>query len=978
MSTFTQHPPAFLAVLLAFLVGAIPKTLCAQGCPAPAPVSPPWLSYPAQPYRHVTATPQGAFAANVYLMDLEGGLGRPFVFVEGIDFGLNNVESPLQLGDFGWAAFNGCDPDGYPMMGDMPVLLDSIVQRGFHPVLVDFENGAGDIFSNAALFADILTHLRDHRNDPRPMVVSGASMGGQIARLALGSLEAQGSAHCAQLYLSLDSPHQGANIPLGLQQLIQVLTQGNVELSSLGDALLAPAARQLLLKQVYPMVTRLSYQEALDSLGWPQRSRNVGIANGGTAPLGEADTPLLDYEYAIITSDVIGDIGGLLDFEVHAFPGAAAHPMAGPFAPVTSWVEMPDGAGWPWPLDLNVGYGAPSATLWSPSIDLMPGGTRPSMQQFAAAMNTAIEALDVPWPIDIPAVAPWNYQPLHSFIPTPSALGISPPWDVSTMENLAALSPFDAVFVPDDNEPHSEVNPANLSFVLDQLDVTSCPLEPGDIAVETVLNDSGDWGLPGLSVYDRLCLQSADPVFGALAAPVGSTGEFHLFPCSGAIQVMDGGTLELGGGPAGSLSSCEMVIHPGASLTIEGQLVLHPGSKLTVLSGGTLDLSGGMVEQLEGSIIAAEIGSQIAASGSVFWAQHPHSTLFPESEIHLASGTQWSHHLGADARIRTQHQTHFHLAHESSMTLSALTDETHWILGSGAQVNISGEGSWHQEQSGLRLMGQASWRSALSEGIRFDGTQWIGAQQDSVLIEGPLSLFGHVSQSTHLAHQHGEYRIETASFVEGSSRLAHNKIRWTGAGYVDHPVVHAALGDEPAHLIEDGIFQGTHVGFEAIGPGRIRLEDTRFEGNETGLQCRNARVETACCSFLYNDIGLEAERSLLAMEPENGGGWNRFSGNGSHMRFFQAEPPLMAGGANHFEDHYFSWASGSLDLPCFGEGVDWLINGQSWNWPTSWPQIQEGLWAWDPNGDLICPVTAIDLHPISPRECGDTGKKRTD
>ena len=64
---------------------------------------------------------------------------------------------------------------------------------------------------------------------------------------------------------------------------------------------------------------------------------------------------------------------------------------------------------------------------------------------------------------------------------------------------------------------------------------------------------------------------------------------------------------------------------------------------------------------------------------------------------------------------------HFHLAHESSMTLSALTDETHWILGSGAQVNISGEGSWHQEQSGLRLMGQASWRSALSEGIRFDG-----------------------------------------------------------------------------------------------------------------------------------------------------------------------------------------------------------------------------------------------------------------
>ena len=187
------------------------------------------------------------------------------------------------------------------------------------------------------------------------------------------------------------------------------------------------------------------------------------------------------------------------------------------------------------------------------------------------------------------------------------------------------------------------------------------------------------------------------------------------------------------------------------------------------------------------------------------------------------------------------------------------------------------------------------------------------------------------------------------------------------------------LGMSPAHLIEDGIFQGTHVGFEAIGPGRIRLEDTRFEGNETGLQCRNARVETACCSFLYNDIGLRKQSGPCSPWSQ------KMVVDGTALAAMEAtcvffRPNLHSWRAVPitFEDHYFSWASGSLDLPCFGEGVDWLINGQSWNWPTSWPQIQEGLWAWDPNGDVICPVTAIDLHPISPRECGDTGKKRTD
>ena len=51
------------------------------------------------------------------------------------------------------------------------------------------------------------------------IVVIGPSMGGQIARYAL-SLQhgSNGLAHNTRLYLSLDSPHNGVNIPIGLQR----------------------------------------------------------------------------------------------------------------------------------------------------------------------------------------------------------------------------------------------------------------------------------------------------------------------------------------------------------------------------------------------------------------------------------------------------------------------------------------------------------------------------------------------------------------------------------------------------------------------------------------------------------------------------------------------------------------------------------------------------------------------------------------
>lgn len=970
-------PTLLLSRSAILFLTCLPLLLWGQNCPQDPPTTPPWLNYPSLPFRHVAPTALGTRAANVYLMDLPGGLGRPFVFVEGIDFGLSGTENDLQLGDFGWQAFNGCALDRYPMMAHMPILIDSLLQRGFHPVLVDFEDGDGDIFANATLLVDILRHLREHAGDPRPMVISGASMGGQIARIALRMMERAGEPHCTQLFVSLDSPHCGANVPIGLQQIIDNLPASAEAVGALSGALHSAAARQLLLKQLVPMAMRLQYQDSLDAIGWPQFARNAGIANGALTPVGNSNQPLLDYEYAIISSEVIGDIGGLLDLEVHADPGLASHPLSGAAGAVTSVLEMPSGGGWPWPLDLSVGHDPIGPSNWGGSLDLLPGGTRPSLEQFAAAFNEAIADMDLPWPLEIPEISTSQFQPLHSFIPTASALGIAPPWSGLTLPAILDSTPFDAVHLGAGNEPHSEVNPGNLAFLLEQLEATESPLAPGILSDTIALSASGHWSLPYLDITGHLGLQSPDPVFGTLAAETGSHGNFMLSPCADSLIVRPNGVLELGGtGPGGVNSTAQLTIPSGTVLHVEGQLIVHPGSKLSMAHGAQLSLNGAILDQRHHALIDAAAGSSMQFTGVNHWSQAGNSELEMNAEVTLADAAQWTQHLSPAARIHT-HQAHFNLGHSSTALVESLAPETHWVIGAGGSISMTGHGTWKHVASGVRFLGGATWTAHLGGSLKFEGSEWRGSGQDSLKITGDLLLAEHRSDDLNVQQSGGIFQVNVADFDGGSTTMANNKVRWTDAVFTDHPVEHTALGDEPAHLIEACGFSHTQSGLSVSGSGRIRIEDSFFSNCIQGLRASDhARVELSCCTFSDNDIAAAALRALLVMEPHSGGGWNVFHHNDVHLKFGQAPLPAIAGGFNHFGTPFSSWGTGTLDIGCTGGGVNWLINGQSWDWPVTWPQILEGLWAWNPNGTPVCAVTALDLSPVNPTECREDLKWR--
>jgi len=90
-------------------------------------------------------------------------------------------------------------------------------------VFIDYANGTDDIRRNAALFRDVVAWVNNEKaanGSTEQNVVLGISMGGLVARYGLAQMErAAPNSSQTRLLVTHDSPHRGANTPLGLQAL---------------------------------------------------------------------------------------------------------------------------------------------------------------------------------------------------------------------------------------------------------------------------------------------------------------------------------------------------------------------------------------------------------------------------------------------------------------------------------------------------------------------------------------------------------------------------------------------------------------------------------------------------------------------------------------------------------------------------------------------------------------------------------------
>ena len=196
-------------------------------------------------------------------------------------------------------------------------------QEGYDIVVVNFptyinaaantiDGGADYIERNALSLVTVIETLNLQKTGNEQNIVIGPSMGGLISRYALRFMEQNTLNHQTRLWISFDSPHYGANVPIGLQHLFNYFAYGYGDadgVKPLIDGMLrSPAAKQMLVDHFqahtsagpgaplgddpiipsaglpltpagYPNI-RDNFQNRMNSIGFPQTTRNVSMING--------------------------------------------------------------------------------------------------------------------------------------------------------------------------------------------------------------------------------------------------------------------------------------------------------------------------------------------------------------------------------------------------------------------------------------------------------------------------------------------------------------------------------------------------------------------------------------------------------------------------------------------------------------------------------------------------------------------------
>jgi hypothetical protein len=168
--------------------------------------------------------------------------------------------------------------------GDYP-LISELRRRGRDLVILGFAERSASILDNAQTAIAAITQTLAERYGNTPLTVGGFSMGGLVTRYALAKMEHDGLDHQTALYVSYDSPHRGAWIPISLQAFAHFLRPANPVFSR---QINSPAARQLLFRHISEVgsepqqdTLRTEFLDHLRAVGsWPSIPRKIGVANG--------------------------------------------------------------------------------------------------------------------------------------------------------------------------------------------------------------------------------------------------------------------------------------------------------------------------------------------------------------------------------------------------------------------------------------------------------------------------------------------------------------------------------------------------------------------------------------------------------------------------------------------------------------------------------------------------------------------------
>lgn len=452
-------------------------------------------------------------------LDALGYTGEPTVAAVGefeIFYSTNNgdnlLRNPIILVD----AFDPGDvnkiPDIYGFLdfdGDTGTsnLADVLRAEGFDVVILNFPGigGADYIERNAMILVDLINILNTQKAmdtaTPGQNIIIGPSMGGLISRYALNFMESTMQDADTGLWISFDSPHLGANVPIGLQHQFNYLANNPLNPVAevqpiIDDVLNSTAARQLLIDHFEPHLETgsavdfdatltlpiahpfrtifLNNINSLTTSGFPENVRSIAVTNGnifdGTnyyLAKDDGSTTQVSPGFIITDTTIPLEIPGLfggtitlnIDISLNMTPAAGAAQQVSRFFTTV-------------PILGNVESTASSGTDNFDGVDAAPGGLF-GLSAFAGDLEPGV-ATDFLDDLNIDQ---------FSFIPTVSALGLTITdeatggdnidWyhdiNISTTRATTDNTPFDNTFIPNTNEGHVELTQANIDFMLAEI-----------------------------------------------------------------------------------------------------------------------------------------------------------------------------------------------------------------------------------------------------------------------------------------------------------------------------------------------------------------------------------------------------------------------------------------------------------------------------------------------------------------------------
>lgn len=405
----------------------------------------------------------------IFLDTNDGILDKPIFLVDGFDPGdtrdIATLYSSLDYGT-GQNLADYLRTEGY----DIVLLNFPTYTRANTTTVVD--GGVDFIQRNAFILVELINQINAQKEGNHKNVVIGPSMGGLISRYALRYMEMNSLNHDTRLYISFDSPHQGANVPIGFQHLFNYMAYGPLGITAVQpvvDGLLkSPAARQMLIDHfeghlqtgsAFEFNTasasllptgapnfRTAFQNELNTMGFPTTVRNVTISNG--ASNGSMNySP--DFEVMNYTFNISSTQRAILNLR---FTPAANQTNQVSRLRAQQFVVIV----WVTGFESLANSKAPTFT---DGLDSAPGG-RFDMTGFEEGLG------------DDPLLTEF-FNNLNAdyftFIPTWSSMAISNTTNLYAPINSNSVTPFVASSIPTVNENHVTLNQNNVAFAISEI-----------------------------------------------------------------------------------------------------------------------------------------------------------------------------------------------------------------------------------------------------------------------------------------------------------------------------------------------------------------------------------------------------------------------------------------------------------------------------------------------------------------------------